>query len=298
LIKKTALIIAFLLVLPCALSYISVEIFPATGEEIITLYPEEKAQFRAVIENLGKEKVSGLDISAYVDDGLFIIDGMEKTQSKSWHFEEIKAGHKNEVLFFVKPAEGEARPETERKKITVYYGVEKTVNYTGTYLEISPSPLYVEASIEKSTMNPEEENSVIVTVQNRGNAPLENIEGKIIPASSVQFTGESTFFQDKLGPPVGTLPGAEVGNKRFAFTIKEGTEGETPIIVRIQFEDAKGKHTVERDLSFAVQDKTLVFYMIIFVILLLIILALISRRGRQVLIPKKENVREKPAVQE
>ncbi len=292
-----AVFLTALLLFPVSMAYISVEIFPATGEKTITLYPEEKAQFKIIIKNLSDKKTENFTVTAFVDNGLNIIDEMEKTQSKTWHFEEIKGGSTNEVLFSVKPAESQGITQREKKKITVYYGQNTQTNYTGTYLEVTPRPLYIEATIEKPTMNPNEENSIILTIQNRGKMPLTNIKGEIILPSKAHAS-ETTFSIQKLAPQTGFQPGEKIENKRFPFTIEEGLSGENPVIVRIQFEDEKGTHIVEKDVSFSVQDKTLIFYLIVFTILILIIIALLSRKNKKGIIDSKETEKTKKQFQQ
>jgi len=276
LIKVAAFFAAFLVLIPAVFGYVSVEIFPVEGE-VLTLYPQEKAQFKIIATNLGMETIAKFSISCFAEEGVFILEDSQKAQSKSWSLENLEAGGRKEISFFVKPAE--AGTGEEEKKLTVYYGTETYTNYTGTHLNVTASPLLVEVSLEKPSMRSDEENSVLLTLQNKGKTPIANITGELILPQEVKCSQQS-FSINKLDPEAGTQPGERVENKKFPFTISGELEGEGTIIVRVQFEDEKGVHTVEKDISFSVQDKTMILYLIVLVVLLLVIIALVSRRGR------------------
>ena len=182
-----SLIILFLILITFnAFGQVSVEVTPARTNEILALYPFEVETYLINITNFSEVQEENIKLKVSVDNSLAILEGFKEVKEKGMTIKSIPAKEKKVIELKIK-----ALPSALKKEenwIQVEYGINELTNYTGTYIKGNNAPILVEFIPEKTSVNPAEENSLLLNVKNISDKKLTEINVLLISDDNIKLS--------------------------------------------------------------------------------------------------------------
>ena len=254
-------------------AYLTAEIVPKnTSVKVLELYPDEIGEYEIKVTNTSAETIELVNIKVVVSDSLALIRGLE---TKSYEIAALKAILPNEersIGIVIKPLSN-LKKKDEKDLITLYYGTEKYTHFTGTYVEVIESPLEIKADLKKPTMNKGEENYIEVEIKNKSTEQIKGVEISLLTPTNFDV-------KDRDYNIVYLNPGDSF-KKSFSFSPDPTIIGTQHIALRIEFEDARGKHLLEKNFTVEIQDKAIGASILLAIIIALILVYLMTRKQKK-----------------
>lgn len=280
---KNGLLLALCLLLFCSTAgaQLLVGIYPKDiSKETMELYLDEVAEFEMLAYNAGALPLEGVVLKASLPQQLAIV-GDEQKHTLTESIESLLPTEKKRFFLELKmlvKTKGNA-------PISIHYGTETYTHAVTTYLEFAESPLLIEAGLEREPTTQDPEGTVLLRLENTSEQELRNLRAALEAGKGIQV--EST--------PLSLLslsPEESIDETRFSFRLDPNASGERALRLLVSFEDAKGKHVIEK--RFAVnppaKSSDLLLPLIAGIILLLVLVAILSlgSRGKKKQLEKAE----------
>lgn len=281
-IKHLTVIVLTFFLLSNAFAQLNIEITTARGAEIALLYPDEVQLYLINVFNASDTIEKNIQLLVRVDETLSIIDGITETKEKGFEIKEMKPKEKKVIELKIKVLESAL--EKEKNFIEISYGINSTTNFTGTHIKAVPLPISVSFTAEKSSMTRKEENTLIVSIENKSNTMISNIKALILADEMFYLKEKQLFFPD--------LMQEEKTETKISFEVFEAT-GEREILLALVFNDENGTHEIQKKVKIKIEDKKTILYILITIIVVLIIIVLYLR-----LFKKKEQPKLEEALEE
>ncbi len=282
--SKAFLLLLFLLMCQTGSAGLLVSISPKDpGLEKMSLYPNETGDYEITVLNNGPEDAKNVVVKATASGGLRIVEqGVEKSVTGA-SIESIRPGEKEILPLKLKPSQLSAQDLS----IYIDYGLGDYTHLIATSLEVKESPLQIDASLSHAALDVGGEGSIGLSLRNKSQSAINNIKAELLVFQGLESM-DGTVELSSLAP------GEGYEAKEFVFRADPSATGKHPLVLQISFEDALGKHVIEKGFSVEIQSRQTILYLIIAIIILLVFIAIISRRGE----PKAVRKLEKPLVQE
>ncbi|MFH1234963.1 MAG: hypothetical protein V1493_05120 [Candidatus Diapherotrites archaeon] len=269
---KISALFAFVLFFGLAAAEISVQVKPTLGEKALQLYPYETGALVTSVKNTGQETEGGISIKWNADEGLVISEGIGGVSDYlASSVESLGPGEEKLIEIKVKPVDSKANKGT--RLLSVSYGLGSYDYFAGTYVTVLEPVLQASASLPEKTVKPGSSGEILLS--------LENISEKEVKVKSAGLVLPPYFFAETgtgLGETI-MAAGDEIKGKKFRFGTESACAGTGTILLRVEFEDGLGAHTLEKDFSVECRgvDYGLLPY-IAFVILLIIVLFYVRQK--------------------
>ncbi len=282
--RNSVLLFSLLLLCSSASASLLVDVSPKDpGVQVLSLYLDESGDYEVTIFNQGPYEAKGVVVKVSTDSGLKLVEAGVEKSVLPFSFDSIKPDEKEIILLKVKPTE----PSTKNLSLFVEYGLGDYPHLSATYLTVEESPLQIDASLSKTALDVGDEGSVKLSLRNNSNAAISNIRAELLVFSGLES-------MDGVVELASLAPGEGYEAKEFLFRADPSVTGEKPLVMQVSFEDASGKHVIEKSFSVDIQSKQTVIYLIVAIIILLVLVAIVSRKRE----PKPVRELEKPLVQE
>src|SRR3989344_895285 len=267
-------IIAILLLFSVAANaqqiFISLEPIGKAGT--MGLYVLETAEYNLLVINGTNEKIENLDVYLTADNGLaFLVDGKENS-SQRVTFSSVPANGRQFKGIKVK-ATGTSFTE---QKIRAEYKLSDSTSFNFTTdVSVLPSPLSVDARIEKTSLSLKEENTIFLDLKNTSQSDIGPINAQLsVPENFIVSSGSLSIDSMQAGQ--------SVQGTQFRFSAPEGLPGKAPIKLIISYEDDIGIHYLEKEFSVDVGDRSGLILLLIAAIVVLVAISLYMKfKGRK-----------------
>jgi len=254
-------------------AYITAEIVPKNNEaKILELYPDEIGEYRIIITNTSEKTMALVNLKVVVSDTLAIIKGLEAKNYETAVLRSLSPNEHRSLDIFIKP-QNKLEKKDEKNIITLYYGEDKYTLFTGTYVEVVESPLEIKADLKKPTMNRGEKNYVEVEIKNSSGEHIKNVRISLLTPPKIDVR-ERDYNIAYLNPN-------DSFKKSFYFSPDPTITGTHYIALRIRFEDARGRHTLEKNFVVEIQDKAIGASILLAIIIALILVYLMTRKQKK-----------------
>lgn len=266
--SKIAVLLFLLAIIGFASAIPAVVIKPqADVNGIAQLYPFEVAEFDIVAANPEDTTVTNLVLYLYVEDGLAIISRNGEVKEMHLTIEEIRpydSATKTVTIIAVQPA-------TKNLKVGIDYGFEVFTNSAATFVSVLESPLKLETEIEKTASNPNERNKVMFSITNESEEDISDIRAELIVPDT--FENLSDVFEAEL-----LEAGETLSENEMEFQPTNDITGKEIVILRLQYTDSLGEHTVEKRFTVDIRDRNTYIFTIFVIIAILVVLSFIVSR--------------------
>ncbi|MDP6670230.1 MAG: hypothetical protein QGI60_00245 [archaeon] len=248
---------------------ISVSVSPKNKAiDVLRLYSDETAELEIVVTNNSAQPVENLNLRFSVKDtSLSLLKDSLAVDTIAESIPILSPGEIKLIFVKVKPKEF----SQEQQPFSVNYGFETFTHGAFTIVEIAESPLEIQGRLAKSALDSGEGSKLVLQLKNKGDFPIRNISAEIIVPNGLITKS----------PPltIGILsPGESIMDKEFIFDVDPIVSGRNKIVLLASFEDAAGKHVLERDYFVDVQNRSAVIYFLVAAIIVLIVIALYIKR--------------------
>jgi len=270
-----ALSILFLLLF--ASSMVSAQTFVSIapkGQADVELYPYEVAVFEIRMINSSEQPINNFYLHVYVDDELAIVEKAGEVKEKTIVVSELIPGREEIREVAIKALQY----GPNQLKISLDYGVEKYTHSISTFLSVKKNPVEINARPDKTAISPGEGGAIIFDITNTSANALENVEARLVVPEGIESLTD-TFVIRSIEPRQSFL------NKEFGFVAESTTTGRKTLVLEVNYDDKKGRHTISREFSIDVQNRAQYLLILVFAI---IVLASVSYLLRQ---------RQKPELQ-
>lgn len=271
--RGLALALCLLLLAISVNAYITAEIIPTNTESnVLKLYPDEIGKYEIRIINTSAETIELVSAKVVVSNSLAIIKGLETRSYDAFALRALLPNEERSMEVVIKPL-NKLRKKEESSIITLYYGTDTYTHFTGTYLEVIESPLEVKADLKKPTMNKGEENYIEVEMKNKSAEQIKNVK--------ISLLVPTNFDANEKDYNIAYLNAGDSFKKSFSFGPDPTIVGTQYIALKIEFEDARGKHILEKNFAVEIQDKAIGASILLAIIIALILLYLLTRRRKK-----------------
>ncbi|MCD6247339.1 MAG: hypothetical protein J7J87_02820 [Candidatus Diapherotrites archaeon] len=271
--KSLAFVLCLLLLGLSVNAYLTAEIVPKnTNAKVLELYPDEIGEYEIKVTNTSAETIELVNIKVDVSDSLALIRGLETRGYETEALRAILPNEERSMSIIIKPL-NKLRKKEEKNLITVYYGTDRYTHFTGTYVEVIESPLEVKAYLKKPTMNKGEENYVEVEIKNKSGEQIKGVEISLLTPTNFDVK-EKDYNIVYLNP-------GDSFKKSFYFSPAPTVVGTQYVALRIEFEDARGKHILEKNFTVEIQDKAIGASILLAIIIALILVYLMTKKQKK-----------------
>jgi len=276
--RKILSFVLLLIVLQAGYAFVSVNMRPLQGTEIMELYPCEIGKFVTSIENDGNDLVEDVHIKWESAEGLVIIgtlQGFNTGNSRTTVAENIEPGGEKNIELGVKPVSLRQAEEAQKLAVSVAWGTKTYDYYSGTYVRVIPSPLEIDASLKSKVMKPGESNQVSLSVKNVSQENIRIENARLILPKDLYTDANSVLYETEL------VPGQEMGNRNFSFNCDPSFVGTTGLILRVSFWDSRGYHVIDKSFSIESRGLDIGLIALVGIVVLLIALVIYSKRRQE-----------------
>lgn len=246
----------------------AVIISPLEGEGTLTLYPLEVREYKMIIVNISQSTLGNVEVRLTVPEELaLVVNGEDKT-TRFYSFISLDPNQQEEKIFQVKALKQASYP----LEIKAEFGGENFTNSSSTGVIVQQSGFSFNSRLSRTSLEPGQGGSVIFDITNNSGLKITNIKAELL--STDQLTIETSPFElDFLES------GQSVSNTEFFFTLGTGT-GQKTLVLRVFFEDSKGKHLLEKSFPLDVQNRDIYVALLVIAVLILVIISLYMRRKK------------------
>ncbi|MEM0360523.1 MAG: hypothetical protein QXK06_04280 [Candidatus Diapherotrites archaeon] len=255
-----------------ALAEISASIRPKSNQEVLELYPFESGILVASFRNNGDTPETNISVKWEAGEGLAICNN---TSGSSDYFvstiNSLLPGEEKRFEVKVKPV---AQRSAARGKmlVSVLYGKGSYDYYAGTHVQLREPVLQFDASLDGKKLKPGSQGSVWFS--------LKNVSESEIRVKNARLVLPSYFYEGgKAGIGTTVLASGGKTEGKLEFGTEKNCSGENTIVLVVEFDDAFGLHSLEKD--FNVECRTPEYGLlpyIALVVLLIIFLFYVKQR--------------------
>ena len=249
--------------------FVTLEPVGKTGT--VELYPLETAEYNLVAVNSGPEKIENLDIYLTADNGItFISSNGTENPSQRITFSGIPPNGREFKGIKVKALSTSLGQPKIKGEFTL--SGNSVYNFTTTILVIQ-TPLDVVARIENSSLSRKEAGVIFLDLKNSSQSPITSLNAEISVPEGFSITSGSFFL--------GSLqPGQSVQSTQFKFIAPDYEVKGANVKLLITYSDERGKHSLEKDFSVDVGDRSgLIMLLIAGIVVLVVISIYLKTRG-------------------
>jgi len=246
----------------------AVIITPLDGEGTLTLYPLEVREYKMTIVNISQTSLDNSEVRLTVPEELALVVNGEDRTTRFYTFISLDPNQQEEKIFQVKAL----KPATQLLEIKAEYGGENFANSASTSVMVQQSDFSFNSRLSRTSLEPGQEGSVIFDIANNSGVRITNIKAELL--STDQITIETDPFELEL-----LESGQSITNTEFFFTLGTGT-GQKTLVLRVFFEDSKGKHLLEKSFPLDVQNRDIYVALLVIAILVLVVISLYMRRKK------------------
>lgn len=278
-IKKAILICFFLIffTFPVLSQEVFVSLNPLTHSVPVELYESEIAEFQLIVIN--NEEVEKRNFNAIVSvsgELTLIVNGKEKKEQRLTIVSLPPKSEKNKTI----KVKGQNLSVNDLE-IKIEYGFkDNLINSFSSKLKVLKNPIEVNARLEKTALEPLEENILLVDLTNTSGKEVRNLTASLVLPQG--FDSSSNPLEFKI-----FAKEQSVLNSAFNFTAPEESVGEKNILLLIRYDDERGAHEIEKNFQVDVRNRDQ-FLLVLggIVIALLLISFILNLRKKEV--PKEE----------
>ena len=246
----------------------AVIITPLEGEGTLTLYPLEVREYKMTIVNISQTSLDNIGVKLSVPEELAIVVNGEDKTTRFYSFISLDPNQQEEKIFQVKALRRASQP----LEIKAEYGGENFNNSSSTSVMVQQSGFSFSSRLSRTSLEPGQEGSVIFDISNNSGERITNIKAELF--SSDRITIETPPFDLEL-----LESGQSIANTEFFFTLGSET-GQKTLVLRVFFEDLKGKHLLEKSFPLDVQNRDVYVVFLVIAVLFLVIISLYMRRKK------------------
>ena len=277
------LFLAGLMVFSTAQAQLLVSLSPK--QPLTALYPYETADFELIVYNAGPGTLEDYTFKVTTTKELVLVEEGRETAELVFEFDEIESGQTLKEEVKVKALDVSSR----QNYITVSYGKEVFLHSSATWIDIVRNPVKASIRIDRSSMNPGEENTVFLDLENQGDVTLTGLQVELIVPEDFEVASLPTIA-DTLSPGQSTI------NSQFVFKPGKSVTGRQTVTLRISYREEETVHVIERSFDIDVGEREQLLYILIGVVLGLIVVSyLLSRKKERPRKAKPETPAAKPA---
>jgi uncharacterized membrane protein len=159
-----------------------------------------------------------------------------------------------------------------------------------TWLDIVENPVKITVRIDRSSMNPGEENTVFLDLENQGQVSLSDLQVDLVVPEDFEAQAKPTI-SDSLSP------GQSIINSKFVFKPEASVRGRQTVTLKISYREGESVHVIEKSFDLDVGEREQLLYILIGVVLGLIVVSYLLGRKKSRKSPAKaeEKASAKPA---
>lgn len=265
--NKLVLIFACLILAGAVEAQLLVSIAPK--QPLQALYPFETTEFELIIHNAGLLPETDYTFKLSATQELRLVEEGRELAEFEFELDELAAGETWKRDIKVKALDVSSR----ENKVTVNYGKTALQHSSSTWLDIVQNPVNVSFRIDRSSMNPSEENTVFLDLENRGTDVLTGLRVDLLLPENFTLVERPTI-SETLSPGQSTL------NSRFIFKPGAGVRGRQTVTLRISYREGESVHVIEKAFDIDVGEREQLLYILIGVVIGLIVVSYLL--GKQV----------------
>ncbi len=272
---KNSLLLLFCLSLLCsaANAQLLVSINPKQpAAETLQLYLDELAEFELVAFNASALPMQGVVLKLSLPQQLAVVAGEEQRDFLVQRLESLQPGASERIFVTVKMLQ----KAVENLPLTVHYGTEKYTHAVTTYLNYAESPLQIDATLDKSPVQPEREGVVMLLLHNKSEQQLHNVRAELVAGSAMEVTSTPLSL-------LALSPDESTEEISFSFKAKPVAAGQQVARLLVSFEDSSGKHLIEKRFAVTVAGNSDVLFPFAVVAIMagLVAIAFLSRKKKE-----------------
>lgn len=226
-----------------------VDVAPISAEEVISLYPEEIANYKITVFNSSASDYEDLKFKVVPQEGISIISDFEEEKEK-YFLTDLKAGELKVLEFTLKPAEN-TLPKTYN--ISVYYGLDEYLKSSTTYLSVTENPVEVTAKLENTQMSPGNYNKLIFSIKNTSEKNIDNFSANLKLQERTSQRSDD-FFAELIKPE------EELTENFIEFSVEPNVKINKNVILEFSYDYEGKKHRFQKNFTLIVEDRSFVLY--------------------------------------
>jgi uncharacterized membrane protein len=266
---KIALIFLLLLLSGLVQAQLLVSISPK--QTLQALYPFETTEFELVIHNSSLAPEADYTFLITSTQELILVEDGKEVSEIEFELEEIASGETVKKEFRVKALDVSSR----ENKVAVNYGKTVLQHSSSTWIDIVQNPVNISIRIDRSSMNPEEENTVFLDLENRGNTVLSGFQVDLLLPEDFTLE-EMPAISDTISPGQSTI------NSRFVFKPLAGVSGRQTVTLRVSYREEETVHVIEKAFDVDVGEREQLLFILIGVVIGLIVVSyLLGKQGER-----------------
>jgi hypothetical protein len=280
--KAVLLSLSLLILAASAQAQLLVSLNPKQPLE--ALYPFETADFELAVYNSSQTALEDYTFKVSTTQELILVDNGREVTDLTFEFDSIEPGQTLKENIKVKALDVSSR----QNYITVNHGQQVFLYSSSTWLDIVENPVKITVRIDRSSMNPGEENTVFLDLENNGQAILSDVEVDLLLPEKFELMSRPTI-SDVLSPGQSTI------NSQFVFKPSEAVSGRQTVTLRISYREEEAVHVIEKSFDLDVGEREQLLYILIGVVLGLIVVSyLLSRKKPRKSAKEAEKTQAKP----
>lgn len=229
--------------------FVSIE--PSSPGSALELYALEVSSFDLVVINNSSKPLTNFDVLLTATNEIVFFDDDREKNEQRVSFVSIAQGEEKRKTFFVKSLFF----TPNQPRISAEYFVNDSLKTYSVFLTIKNNPLSFDALLEKNSVKPEEENSVIFDLVNNGNETISNVSVQAVFPQGFSFEN-NVFSFDNL------VAGQSVLNARIYFKAPFEEAGIQPISVTAIYYDSSGRREITKNLEVNVGNNQDIFLVV------------------------------------
>ncbi len=266
--KKIAILLFLLFFSYFSYAQLAMNVEPVEGEGVISMYPFELKEFRLTLVNVSDSEIENVQVLISVPAELsIVVDGADKTE-KLISFVSMQANEKKETIFKIKALQN----ATKALPIRADFGFNEITNSLSAFVKVEKSPVSFDARLNKTSLGPNQDGVVFLDLKNNSLNKITDIHAELL-------SGDSILINSPAFELASLEAGQRISETEFNFQIGSNT-GDQLIVLRLIFDDSKGKHILERAFSLDVQNRDIYVALLVGVIVVLVMISLYMRRSK------------------
>lgn len=241
------------LILFCLISSASaqllVDVAPIYDKDVISLYPEEIANYKVTVFNSSAFDYEDLKFKVVPQIGISVISDFEEEKEK-YFLIDLKAGEQKVLEFTLKPAENTI---TGNYNISVYYGLEEYSKSSTTYLNVIENTIEVNAQLENTQMSPGNYNKLIFSIKNTSEKNIDNFSANLKLQERTSQISED-FFAELIKPE------EELTENFIEFSVEPNVKINKTVILEFSYDYEGKKHSFQKNFTLIVEDRSFALY--------------------------------------
>ncbi len=266
--KLISTALMFSLVLFIALN-VNSQILASASTDKKTFGENEVGLLTVKLMNDSEIELKGVALRIQGDEGIVFYEGMQEVPLYLKTIDSLKQNEVKQIVIKFK--------STLAKKATsniyAYYGkVSELTTASVTMIETKPSPVFIETSTKRSTVNSNEQIEIDYTLTNGNNTPIYGVSAEMI--APIGFEIITPQVKEEVVSPKGEM------HQKFKVIAPEKSAGEQQIIIAYGYFDANTPHYFEKTFKFNIERPNYQLIILIGVVVLIVAGYLFFRKGK------------------